>query len=59
MLYEVITGNHPDRALELVDKGLGKKEILERTGQGVGVANASFEVGAGEIVVVMGLSGSA
>ncbi len=53
-----IFGSHPEKALELLDKGLGKKEILERTGQGVGVANASFEVGAGEIVVVMGLSGS-
>ncbi|EPR38661.1 putative signal transduction protein with CBS domain containing protein [Desulfovibrio sp. X2] len=53
-----IFGPHPERAFPLLDKGLGKQEILEKTGLGVGVNDASFEVEEGEIVVVMGLSGS-
>ncbi|WP_028587386.1 quaternary amine ABC transporter ATP-binding protein [Desulfocurvus vexinensis] len=53
-----IFGPHPERALKLLERGLGKEEILKKTGLGVGVNNASFEVAQGEIVVVMGLSGS-
>ena len=53
-----IFGSRPHEALELLQKGVGKDEILKRTGCGVGVAEASFTVTSGEIVVVMGLSGS-
>jgi glycine betaine/proline transport system ATP-binding protein len=53
-----IFGRNSQEALELLEQNVSKEEILERTGCGVGVANASFEVAKGEIVVVMGLSGS-
>ena len=36
----------------------GQQDILARTGQSIGVFDASFTVEAGEIFVVMGLSGS-
>jgi glycine betaine/proline transport system ATP-binding protein len=44
--------------MKLLEKGLDKNEIMEKTKQGVGVAEASFTVKQGEILVVMGLSGS-
>ncbi|MET0348596.1 MAG: glycine betaine/L-proline ABC transporter ATP-binding protein ProV [Rhizobacter sp.] len=42
----------------LVRQGLSKQEILVRTGQSIGVVDASFEIQAGEVFVIMGLSGS-
>ncbi|MCB1888564.1 MAG: glycine betaine/L-proline ABC transporter ATP-binding protein ProV [Rhodocyclaceae bacterium] len=56
-LYKVF-GDRPERAMALVAEGVDKNEIFERTGQTLGVNNASFEVFEGEIFVVMGLSGS-
>jgi len=53
-----IFGSKPEKAKELLDKGLTKEEILEKTGMTVGVQDASFTVNEGEIFVVMGLSGS-
>ena len=53
-----IFGDTPDEALRLAREGVSKQEILERTGQSIGVFNASFRIEAGEIFVVMGLSGS-
>lgn len=53
-----IFGGNPKSALKLLEDGKSKDEILNATGQGVGVNNASFTVNEGEIVVVMGLSGS-
>ncbi|WP_031385552.1 quaternary amine ABC transporter ATP-binding protein [Desulfonatronum thiodismutans] len=53
-----IFGSNSKEALKLLQSGVGKDKILEKTGCGVGVADASFTVAAGEIVVVMGLSGS-
>jgi len=53
-----VFGDQPKRALELLDAGKSKDEILEQTGQTLGVVNASFEVEQGEIFVIMGLSGS-
>ncbi|MFP4222512.1 MAG: glycine betaine/L-proline ABC transporter ATP-binding protein [Phycisphaeraceae bacterium] len=53
-----IFGPQPERALPLLERGLGREEILERTGQTIGIADVSFEVERGEIVVIMGLSGS-
>ncbi len=46
------------KALDLLKEGVSKDEIQKKTGQVVGVANASFSVQEGEIFVVMGLSGS-
>ena len=56
-LYKIF-GPTPAKALSLLKDGVDKEEILKKTGQGVGVNNASFTVEEGEIVVVMGLSGS-
>ena len=53
-----VFGDQPEQALALVRQGLSKQEILARTGQSIGVFDASFEIQAGEIFVVMGLSGS-
>jgi len=53
-----VFGDEPQQALDLVRQGLSKKEILARTGQSIGVFDASFEIQAGEIFVIMGLSGS-
>jgi glycine betaine/proline transport system ATP-binding protein len=53
-----VFGKNPKKALQLLDDGKSKKEILEKTNTTVGVNKASFEVYAGEIFVIMGLSGS-
>ena len=53
-----VFGDSPDKALTLVRQGLSKSEILAQTGQSIGVFDAHFDIGAGEIFVVMGLSGS-
>jgi glycine betaine/proline transport system ATP-binding protein len=56
-LYKVF-GDSPDDALKLLREGVAKDEIFDRTGQTVGVCDASFAVNKGEIFVIMGLSGS-
>ena len=53
-----VFGNHPKTALDLVRQGATKKEVLEQTGQSIGVFDAHFTIEAGETFVVMGLSGS-
>lgn len=53
-----VFGKNTKQALELLQKGETKAEILEKTGQTVGVSRASFSVNEGEIFVIMGLSGS-
>ncbi|MCO7127163.1 glycine betaine/L-proline ABC transporter ATP-binding protein ProV [Sporolactobacillus shoreicorticis] len=53
-----IFGKNPRRGLELLKKGLNKKEIKKKTDLNVGVSEASFHVEANEIFVIMGLSGS-
>ncbi|SFO97547.1 quaternary amine ABC transporter ATP-binding protein [Salibacterium halotolerans] len=53
-----VFGKHPERALKLLDENKSKEEILEETGNTVGVNRASFEVEEGEVFVIMGLSGS-
>jgi glycine betaine/proline transport system ATP-binding protein len=56
-LYKVF-GKKPQEAMELLRGGLDKDAIFERTGQTVGVQDASFSIREGEIFVIMGLSGS-
>ncbi|MCC3359444.1 quaternary amine ABC transporter ATP-binding protein [Bacillus sp. REN16] len=53
-----IFGPKPKSVIPMVEKGMSKKEILEKTNHTVGVYNASMEIKKGEIFVVMGLSGS-
>nr|WP_298372761.1 glycine betaine/L-proline ABC transporter ATP-binding protein [uncultured Halomonas sp.] len=53
-----VFGSHPKKALELRDKGKKRAEILEKTGQTLGLSNISFDVKEGELLVIMGLSGS-
>ncbi|MCW9049731.1 MAG: glycine betaine/L-proline ABC transporter ATP-binding protein ProV [Deltaproteobacteria bacterium] len=56
-LYKIF-GPHPKKALTMLEQGLAKEEIFEKTETTVGVQDASFEIMTGEIFVIMGLSGS-
>ncbi|MBW1615904.1 MAG: glycine betaine/L-proline ABC transporter ATP-binding protein ProV [Deltaproteobacteria bacterium] len=56
-LYKVF-GSKPKQALSMLEQGMEKQAIFEKTGMTVGVNNANFSVKNGEIFVVMGLSGS-
>lgn len=53
-----IFGKNPSDALELIEEGEHKEEVLKKTGNTVGVNQASFSVEEGEFFVIMGLSGS-
>ncbi|HEO8422162.1 TPA: glycine betaine/L-proline ABC transporter ATP-binding protein ProV [Yersinia enterocolitica] len=53
-----IFGKNTKKAIQLLNNGESKKDILKKTGATVGVNKASFEVNPGEIFVIMGLSGS-
>ncbi|AKQ67890.1 Glycine betaine ABC transport system, ATP-binding protein OpuAA [Myxococcus hansupus] len=53
-----IYGGNPERAIALLEQGRSKQQILEETGCTVAIQEASFDVKAGEIFVIMGLSGS-
>ncbi|MGN7818754.1 quaternary amine ABC transporter ATP-binding protein [Chitinophaga sp. 22536] len=54
----LIFGREQQEALQMLQQGQSKADILERTGATVGVKNASFEIEKGEFFVIMGLSGS-
>ncbi|XBQ08337.1 MAG: glycine betaine/L-proline ABC transporter ATP-binding protein ProV [Salinarimonas sp.] len=56
-LYKIF-GPDPQEGLALIRQGLDKNEIFARTGNTVGVRDASFGIREGEIFVIMGLSGS-
>ena len=56
-LFKVF-GPNPAEGMRLLDDGLDKDAIFEKTGNTVGVRDASFSIQEGEIFVVMGLSGS-
>ncbi|MFT5533293.1 MAG: glycine betaine/proline transport system ATP-binding protein [Burkholderiaceae bacterium] len=53
-----VFGEAPEKALALVNQGVSKQDILARTGNSIGVFDASFTIETGEIFVIMGLSGS-
>ncbi|CAM8634509.1 ProV ABC-type proline/glycine betaine transport system, ATPase component [Paracoccaceae bacterium] len=54
----IVFGDNPAAALPMMDQGLSRGEIQEKTGQILGVHDCSLSVGEGEILVLMGLSGS-
>jgi glycine betaine/proline transport system ATP-binding protein len=53
-----IFGAEAERALALSRQGMGKKEVLARTGCNVGLRNVSLDIPSGQIFCIMGLSGS-
>ncbi|PWC89499.1 glycine/betaine ABC transporter ATP-binding protein [Azospirillum sp. TSH100] len=53
-----VFADDPRPALEMLRRGATKAEVLQRLNVNVGVAEASFDIRAGEIFVIMGLSGS-
>ncbi|ELB2918665.1 choline ABC transporter ATP-binding protein [Vibrio parahaemolyticus] len=55
---DVVFGQLQSQALALLDQGKSRQEIIDETGQVVGVDNVSLTVKRGEICVLMGLSGS-
>ncbi|HCM1323686.1 choline ABC transporter ATP-binding protein [Vibrio parahaemolyticus] len=55
---DVVFGQQQSQALALLDQGKSRQEIIDETGQVVGVDNVSLSVKCGEICVLMGLSGS-
>ncbi len=55
---DIVFGDEPETALDLLDQGKTRDEIHEATGNILGVADASLAVEQGEICVLMGLSGS-
>ncbi|CAH8237117.1 glycine betaine/L-proline ABC transporter ATP-binding protein ProV [Vibrio aestuarianus] len=56
-LYKVF-GEMPQQAFPLLEQGLDKDQIFEKTGLTVGVKDVSLSINEGEIFVIMGLSGS-
>lgn len=54
----IVFGKRKEEAIQLLNAGKSKKEILDLTGCTIGINNASFEIYEGEIFVIMGLSGS-
>ncbi|ELA6985423.1 TPA: choline ABC transporter ATP-binding protein [Vibrio parahaemolyticus] len=55
---DVVFGQQQSQALTLLDQAKSRQEIIDETGQVVGVDNVSLTVKRGEICVLMGLSGS-
>ncbi|UVM70659.1 choline ABC transporter ATP-binding protein [Pseudomonas alvandae] len=55
---DVIFAHRPKAALDLLDQGFSRSDILQKTGLIVGVEKANLEINKGEICVLMGLSGS-
>lgn len=55
---DVVFGDNTQLALEKLDLGKSRQEIIDETGQVVGVDNVSLNIQEGEICVLMGLSGS-
>jgi glycine betaine/proline transport system ATP-binding protein len=53
-----VFGRNPEKILNSDLRDLPKTELLEKTGNVIGLRNVSFEVQTGELFVLMGLSGS-
>jgi glycine betaine/proline transport system ATP-binding protein len=53
-----IYGDNPRHALKLFRQGQNRDEILQSTGNVLGVADVSLTINEGELFVIMGLSGS-
>ncbi|WP_448609943.1 quaternary amine ABC transporter ATP-binding protein [Geodermatophilus sp. URMC 60] len=53
-----VFGAREQEALRLAAEGVGRDEVLRRTGSNLAVHDVSFTVERGELFVVMGLSGS-
>ena len=56
-LYKIF-GNTPEKVLPLVQKGLGKPELLDKHNHVLGIQDVSLEIPEKRIQVIMGLSGS-
>lgn len=56
-LYKVF-GEDTDRAFSMINEGVNKDDIFEKTRLTIGVNNVSLSIQEGEIFVIMGLSGS-
>ncbi len=52
-----IFGTDPRSAVEDLNSGKGKEEILKKTGHTIGLRNVNLTINKGEIFVLMGLSG--
>ncbi|MGR5145312.1 choline ABC transporter ATP-binding protein [Photobacterium alginatilyticum] len=55
---DVIFGEQATQSLALLDEGKTRQEIIDATGDVVGVHDVSLDIEEGEICVLMGLSGS-
>jgi glycine betaine/proline transport system ATP-binding protein len=55
---DIVFGEEQRRALDMIDRGASREEILAETGSVLGCAGANLTVETGEICVLMGLSGS-
>lgn len=53
-----IFGHQESKGLELARQGMGKDEVLSKSGCSVGLNNISMTIEPGKIFVIMGLSGS-
>ncbi|MBW4975707.1 choline ABC transporter ATP-binding protein [Roseovarius mucosus] len=54
----IVFGDAPETALPLMDQGMTRPEIQQKTSQVLGVHDCDLAVAPGEILVLMGLSGS-
>lgn len=55
---DIIFGDSPKKAIDMLDQGATRQEILDKTGNVLGAAGATIDIQEGEICVLMGLSGS-
>ena len=56
-LYKIF-GDNPQTALKQVHGGMGKDELLDKTGHVLGLNDISLDIPANKLQVIMGLSGS-
>src|SRR5918997_5208530 len=55
---DIIFGSRRKAALQMVDEGASRDEIIAKTGCVLGAAGANLAIERGEVCVLMGLSGS-